>query len=173
MKIIYKIVAPIFVVALLAVGSFNAAFAVYDAGFSGSSGETEIVGTVDEVTDTAYKIDGVTYLVTTATEIEGLIEQGALVEVHLYTDADGNLTIREIELADADDLSDDHSGMDDDDDMYDDDDDMDDDDKDDDDSMDDSYDDDSDDDDSDDDDDDDSEDDDDDSDEDDDDDDDD
>lgn len=122
MKIIYKIVAPIFVVALLAVGSFNAAFAVYDAGFSGSSGETEIVGTVDEVTDTAYTIDGVTYLVTTATEIEGLIEQGALVEVHLYTDADGNLTIREIELADADDLSDDHSGMDDDDDMYDDDD---------------------------------------------------
>ena len=107
MKSIYKIVTPIVVVALLAVGSFSAAFAVYDAGFSGGSGETEIVGTVDEVSDTAFTIDGVTYLVTTATEIEGLIEQGALVEVHFYSDADGNLTIREIELADADDLSDD------------------------------------------------------------------
>jgi hypothetical protein len=115
MKFIYKIVAPIFVVALLSVGSFNASYAVYDAGFSGGLGETEIVGTVDEVTDTAYKIDGVTYLVITTTEIEGLIEQGALVEVHLYTDVDGNLTIREIELVDADELSDDDSGIDDDD----------------------------------------------------------
>jgi len=121
MKFIYKIVTPIFVVALLVVGSFNAAFAVYEAGFSGSSGETEIVGTVDEVTDTAYKIDGVTYLVTTATEIEGLIEQGALVEVHLYTDADGNLTIREIELVDDDDdMYDDDSVYDDDNDSDDD-----------------------------------------------------
>lgn len=121
MKSIYKIVTPIIVVALLAVGSFSAAFAVYDAGFNGGPSETEIVGTVDVVTETSYIIDGESYLFTPTTEVEGLIEAGSLVKVHLYSDADGNFTIREIELADADDLSDDNSDMDDDD-MYDDDD---------------------------------------------------
>jgi len=127
MKSIFKIITPIFVVALLAVGSFSAAYALYDVGFNSGLGETEIVGTVDEVTDTGFTVGGVTYLVTTATEIEGLIEQGVLVKVHLSTDADGNQIIREIELVDAVDLSDDDD-MDDDiyDDMSDDDDDMDD-----------------------------------------------
>jgi hypothetical protein len=121
MKSIYKIVTPIIIVALMVVGYFSAAFAVYDSGFNGGPRETEIVGTVDHVTETSYIIDGESYPFTSATEVEGLIEAGSLVKVHLYSDADGNFTIREIELAVADDLSDDNNDLDDVD-MYDDDD---------------------------------------------------
>lgn len=66
------------------------------------AGEMEIFGVVESITDTAWTIDGRLYLVTAATEIEGLIQPGARVKVHLVQNADGTLTIREVELAGAD-----------------------------------------------------------------------
>lgn len=67
-----------------------------------SANEMEIYGTVESINGTAWKIDGKSYLVTAATEIKGLIQVGARVKVHLIQNADGALTIREVELAGVD-----------------------------------------------------------------------
>jgi hypothetical protein len=109
MKTVFKFAAPLFVLALLAVGVVGVAFAREAERFDGRSSEMEIYGTVDAITSSAWTIDGKVYPVTAATEIEGVIQVGAQVKVHLTPDASGALVIREVELAEANETNDDNS----------------------------------------------------------------
>lgn len=75
-----------------------------------SDDNNEFFGTVEEITQTAWKIDGKVYRITAATEIKGLIQPGAQVKVHLYLDANGVPTIREVEPVGFSGTGDDSSG---------------------------------------------------------------
>ena len=63
-----------------------------------TSGEGEIFGVIEAMTDTTVTIGGVVYQLTNFSEVKGLLEVGVEVKIHYVTNPDGTLTIREIEL---------------------------------------------------------------------------
>lgn len=63
-----------------------------------TSGEGEIFGVIEAMTDTTVTIGGVVYQLTNFSEVKGLLEVGVEVKIHFVTNPDGTLTIREIEL---------------------------------------------------------------------------
>jgi hypothetical protein len=73
-------------------------------------GGNEAVGPVEAITDTSVTIGGQTYTFTPGAEIKGEILPGAVVKLHFITNADGTLSVREIEIADPTQLSDDNQG---------------------------------------------------------------
>ena len=60
----------------------------------------EAVGTVDAITDTSVTIGGQTYTFASGAEIKGEIATGDVVKIHFTVNADGTLSVREIEMAD-------------------------------------------------------------------------
>jgi len=60
----------------------------------------EATGTVQAITDTSITIGGQTYTFAPGAEIKGTIAAGALVKLHFITNADGSLSIREVEIVD-------------------------------------------------------------------------
>lgn len=68
----------------------------------------EAVGTVDAITDTSITIGGQTYNFAPGAEIKGTITAGAIVKLHFITNADGSLSVREVEIADPAELEDNH-----------------------------------------------------------------
>jgi hypothetical protein len=72
----------------------------------------EAVGTVDAITDTSITIAGQTYTFVPGAEIKGTITAGASVKLHFVTNADGTLSVREVEIADPTQIEDNHSGND-------------------------------------------------------------
>lgn len=78
-------------------------------GFDDNNGN-EAVGTVDAITDTSITIAGQTYTFAPGAEIKGTITAGASVKVHFVTNADGTLSVREVEIADPTQIEDSHSG---------------------------------------------------------------
>ncbi len=58
----------------------------------------EATGTVQAITDTSITIGGQTYTFGPGAEIKGTIAAGALVKLHFITNADGSLSIREVEI---------------------------------------------------------------------------
>jgi hypothetical protein len=63
--------------------------------------EQEVFGIVQAITTDSINIDGVMYQVASFTEFKDLIAVGDLVKVHVILNADGTLTIREIEKSDG------------------------------------------------------------------------
>ena len=61
---------------------------------------TEAVGTVDSITDTSITINGQTFTFAAGVEIKGDIAPGAVVKLHFVVNADGSLSVREVEFAD-------------------------------------------------------------------------
>ena len=73
---------------------------------SGLTGdEMELTGIADAIAADQWTVSGFSFVVTLQTEIKDAIVVGDRVKVHLLLGADGLLTAREIELADADDTS--------------------------------------------------------------------
>lgn len=70
----------------------------------------EAVGTVDAITATSITIAGQTYTFAPGAEIKGTITAGASVKLHFVTNADGTLSVREVEIADPTQIEDNHSG---------------------------------------------------------------
>ncbi|NIM94900.1 MAG: hypothetical protein GTO18_14460 [Anaerolineales bacterium] len=65
---------------------------------SSSGGEIEFYGIVQEISLTAWVVDGQKVRITAQTEIKGSILVDDLVKVHAFISDDGSLTAREIEL---------------------------------------------------------------------------
>ncbi len=63
--------------------------------------EIEFSGAVEAISGNSVVVAGKTVLLTGATEIEGALAVGAVVEIHAIVAADGSLTAREIEMKDA------------------------------------------------------------------------
>jgi len=61
---------------------------------------TEAVGTVDAITDTSVTIGGQTFTFASGVEMKDQIQPGDVVKLHFAVNADGSLSVREIELAD-------------------------------------------------------------------------
>lgn len=61
---------------------------------------TEAVGTVESITATSITIGGQTFLFGPGVEIKGIFGPGAVVKLHFTVNADGTLSVREIESAD-------------------------------------------------------------------------
>lgn len=61
---------------------------------------TEAVGSVDAITDTSITIGGQTFPLASGVEIKGEIVPGAIVKLHFTVNADGTLSVTEIEIAD-------------------------------------------------------------------------
>ena len=61
---------------------------------------TEAVGTVEAITDTSITVNGQTFTFAVGVEIKGDILPGALVKLHFIVNADGSLSVREVEFAD-------------------------------------------------------------------------
>jgi len=59
--------------------------------------EQEVLGAVEAITTDSITIDGVTYSLADFTEFKGVVVVGDQVKVHVIVNADGSLTIREIE----------------------------------------------------------------------------
>ena len=59
--------------------------------------QQEVSGVVAAITTNSITIDGVTYMITDSTEFKNIIAMGDQVKVHVIVNADGSLTIREIE----------------------------------------------------------------------------
>jgi len=59
--------------------------------------QQEVTGTVDAITTDSITIDGVVYMIADFTEFKDLIAMGDQVKIHVIVNADGTLTIREIE----------------------------------------------------------------------------
>jgi len=89
----------------------------------GFKDEIEFVGTVEAINADSWVVSGRTLALSPTSEIKGLITVGSLVKVHAVQDANGNLTLREVELADDDDANDNDGINDNDDNMNDNDDD--------------------------------------------------
>lgn len=70
----------------------------------------ETVGTVDAITDTSITIGGQTYSFAPGAEIKGTITAGSSVKLHFVTNADGTLSVREVEIADPTQIEDNQSG---------------------------------------------------------------
>jgi hypothetical protein len=72
-------------------------------GASGSptqaGGDKEVVGVVEAITDSTITVDGVTYPLADFTEFKGTLAVGNQVTVHVIVNADGTLTVREIETS--------------------------------------------------------------------------
>ncbi len=62
--------------------------------------ETEIAGTVDSITDISVTLGGKTYTFAPGAEIKGTITVGSIVKVHLISNANGTLSVREITTSD-------------------------------------------------------------------------
>jgi hypothetical protein len=60
----------------------------------------EAVGAVEAITDTSITLGGQTYSFAPGAEIKGTLEVGILVKLHFITNADGTLSVREVEIAD-------------------------------------------------------------------------
>jgi len=73
---------------------------------------TEALGSVDSVTDTSITLNGQTFNFATGVEIKGQIVAGAMVKLHFTTNADGTLSVREIEIADPTQIGDDNANHD-------------------------------------------------------------
>jgi hypothetical protein len=69
----------------------------------------EAVGTVDAITDTSITIGGQTYSFVPGAEIKGTITAGASVKLHFTTNADGTLSVTEVEIADPTKIEDNHA----------------------------------------------------------------
>lgn len=61
--------------------------------------EQEVYGVVGAMGTSTITIDGVTYKLSTSTEFKDIISVGDQVKIHVIVNADGTLTIREIEKA--------------------------------------------------------------------------
>ncbi len=72
----------------------------------------EAFGTVNSVTDTSITLNGQTFNFAKGVEIKGEIVAGATVKLHFTTNADGTLSVREIEIADPTQIGD-NNGLDD------------------------------------------------------------
>jgi len=81
--------------------------------------EMEFSGTIESINPEAWTIEGLTVEVVPQSEIKGIFNPGDLVKVHVWVNADGTLTIREVEhftpgiegnANDTDDLDDDDNG---------------------------------------------------------------
>lgn len=67
-----------------------------------SDDEQEVYGFVEAITEDSITIDGVTYNFTDFTEIDGIISMGDQVKIEFVVNADGTLTVYEIEKEDDD-----------------------------------------------------------------------
>ncbi len=65
-------------------------------------------GTVDSITDISITLNGQAFNFATGVEIKGQIVAGAIVKLHFTTNADGTLSVREIEIADPTQIGDDN-----------------------------------------------------------------
>ena len=70
---------------------------------------TQAFGTVEAITDTSITMGGQTFPFTPDAEIKGAIAAGMFVKVHFTVNADGSLSIREVEIADPTLVGDDNS----------------------------------------------------------------
>jgi hypothetical protein len=61
--------------------------------------DQEVIGLVEEITDTTITIDGTVYQIPDFSEIDGTLAVGDQVKVHYSVASDGTLTISEIETA--------------------------------------------------------------------------
>ena len=79
------------------------------------SAEQEIFGVVEAITADSVTIDGVVYQLSSFTEFDDPVSVGDNVKLHVIVNADGTLTVREIEQSDGsdDDNSNDDNGNDD------------------------------------------------------------
>jgi hypothetical protein len=68
--------------------------------------DNEAVGTVDSMTDTSVTIDGQAYTFAPGAEIKGDVVTGSSVKLHFTVNGDGSLSVTEIELATAAQVSD-------------------------------------------------------------------
>jgi len=69
-----------------------------NANSNGATGmEQEFMGTVQAITTQSITINGITYSLAQFTEFKGAIAVGDQVKIHVIANADGTLTIREIE----------------------------------------------------------------------------
>ncbi len=73
---------------------------------------TEAFGTVESITATSITIGGQTFTFVPGVEIKGVIVPGAQVKLHFTTNADGTLSVREIEFADPSQMGNDNSNND-------------------------------------------------------------
>ena len=69
----------------------------------------EAVGTVDALTETSITVGGQSFTLLPGVEIKGEVVPGAVVKLHFAVNADGFLSVTEIELADPTQLGDDNS----------------------------------------------------------------
>ena len=60
----------------------------------------EATGVVQSITDTSITIGGQTYTFAPGAEIKGTVTAGTFVKLHFITNADGSLSIREVEIVD-------------------------------------------------------------------------
>jgi hypothetical protein len=61
---------------------------------------TEAFGTVESITDVSITIGGQTFPLAPGAEIKGAIAAGAFVKLHFTVNADGSLSVREVEIFD-------------------------------------------------------------------------
>lgn len=61
---------------------------------------SEAVGAVEALTETSITLGGQTYTFAPGAEIKGLITVGMIVKLHFVANADGSLSVREVEAAD-------------------------------------------------------------------------
>ena len=59
----------------------------------------EAVGAVEAIDDTSITIAGQTYTFALGAEIKGIIDVGTIVKLHFVTNADGTLSVSEVEMA--------------------------------------------------------------------------
>ena len=101
MKLSPRILIPLVVLGLLALGAVGVASAAQIGSMvmSGASvDEVELIGTVESITPEAWTINGKEVFVTPQTEIKDtLLSVGDMVKVHVMVASDGTLTAREIE----------------------------------------------------------------------------
>jgi uncharacterized membrane protein YgcG len=110
MKITPRSLIPLFVLILLALGAVGVASAQNFSQIAGtirtavsgqSASETEITGTITSITPESWTVDGTEFSVVPQTEVKDAFVVGDVVKVHLFTAADGSLTAREVEYAQA------------------------------------------------------------------------
>jgi hypothetical protein len=110
MKIKSRPLIPLLVLVLLALSAVGVASAQNFSDLAGtirsavtgqSASETEITGTITSITPESWTVDGTEFSVLPQTEVKGAFVVGDVVKVHLFSAADGSLTAREIEYAQA------------------------------------------------------------------------
>lgn len=70
---------------------------------------TEAFGTVESITTTSITIGGQTFTFVPGVEIKGVIVPGAQIKLHFTTNADGTLSVTQIEFADPSQIGNDNS----------------------------------------------------------------